>query len=50
MIFLRSSGFVRRTVIIRVFEVVRVLVLCYNVIFVYEESDNSEVGYEIEVD
>lgn len=46
----RSSGPVRRTVITRVFEAVRALALCHNVTPVYEESDNSEAGYETEAD
>ncbi|XP_048762604.1 probable phospholipid-transporting ATPase IIB [Ostrea edulis] len=46
----RSSGPVRRTVITRVFEAVRALALCHNVTPVYEESENSEVGYETEAD
>lgn len=46
----RSSGPVRRTVITRVFEAERALALCHNVTPVYEESDNSEAGYETEAD
>lgn len=46
----RSSGPVRRTVITRVFEAVRALALCHNVTPVYEDSDNSEAGYETEAD
>ena len=45
-----SSGPVRRTVVTRVFEAVRALALCHNVTPVYEDSENSEAGYETEAD